>query len=396
MRKVNIALSGIGGYGNHILNLLLDYVPDDQYNLVGVADPFAENAPRYAQLKEMGVPIYKELPALLDAQPAEALYIASPIRFHPEQCAMALGKGIAVLCEKPITARIEDALAIRDAAVSAGRPVGVGYQWSYGPAFLSAKRDMIDGMFGAPVMFKSLVSWPRYDAYYADAGWKGKLGNAKDGWILDSVATNATAHYLHNLFFMMGDAAGRSAMPVQTHGAAYRARAIESFDTCALKGRFANGAEYLFLTTHSGLEKIEPMMSYQFEKATLTLNMDGADPRLIAVFADGSRIDYGSVGGPWHESRRLLWLLDAVRTGAPSPCPVEAALPHLAVTNALFDHCTIRDFENPTRLSDPAGWAVLGLSGDLLACFEKGLTPHEAGCAWAARETELPVQTYYK
>ena len=70
---------------------------------------------------------------------------------------------------------------------------------------------------------KTMVSWPRDDAYYDPQGWKGKRFCQDGNAVNDSIAMNATAHYLHNMLFILGEAMeddqhllGGQGMPLKT------------------------------------------------------------------------------------------------------------------------------------------------------------------------------------
>jgi hypothetical protein len=68
------------------------------------------------------------------------------------------------------------------------------------------------------------------------------LGHAGLG-IFDSPANNATAHFLHNMFYLLGATRETSAAPAVVQAELYRANAIENFDTAAI--RFAAAHDYI-------------------------------------------------------------------------------------------------------------------------------------------------------
>jgi hypothetical protein len=53
------------------------------------------------------------------------------------------------------------------------------------------------GMLGRPKRLKTLVLWPRDFAYYNRNDWAGKKTDQNGRPVLDSVAHNATSHFLH-------------------------------------------------------------------------------------------------------------------------------------------------------------------------------------------------------
>lgn len=115
--------------------------------------------------------------------------------------------------------------------------IAIGYQWSFSDAIQALKQDILDGILGAPISMKTAISWPRNFAYYRrGGGWGGKI--AKDGvTVLDSIASNACAHYLHNMLFLLGSSMEESALADSIEADCLRANNIETFDTCALRAR---------------------------------------------------------------------------------------------------------------------------------------------------------------
>ncbi len=107
-------------------------------------------------------------------------------------------------------------------------------------AIQELKKDVRDGVLGRPVRFKCLVLWPRPISYFQRNDWAGKIRSESGAWIFDSPVHNATAHYLHNLFFLLGDDPASSAMPLDVQAECYRVNAIENYDAAAVRCHVAN------------------------------------------------------------------------------------------------------------------------------------------------------------
>lgn len=388
MKRVRIVLSGASGYGAYYLKLLSGQVDPERFELVGLVDPLVSSVD-LPWVQEQKIPMYASLEEFYWERKADLAILSCPIRFHKEQCLLAMANGSHVLCEKPLVPTIEEALELQEAARRYGRYLGIGFQWSFCSPILSFKRDRLAGRFGKPVMLKTLISWKRYDAYYQNSSWKGRIRDASGNLVRDSVATNATAHYLHNLFFVMGDEMGSAAMPQRVSYAAYRGKEIESFDTCFARGQFAGGGEFLYIATHSGDEEMNPRFSYIFENATVTMEAPQNNPHIIAEFADGTRVDYGAPQSDASNAEKIIRMLDAVADGVEIPCTVPTILPHLAVCTGFFEEAPIFSLpaDRMQRETDPAGTFMKGLTQDCLTCYERGCLPHEAGFDWAYPET---------
>ena len=397
MEKVRIVLSGAAGYGAYYLQLLAEQVDQSRFVLAGIVDPFVKEVGS-DWAKEKNVPLYRSLEDFYAADSADLAILSCPIQFHKEQALLAMKNGSHVLCEKPLTVEIADALEMQAAAEKYGKYLAVGFQWSYCTPILSLKKDILAGKFGQPRILKTLISWQRFDNYYQGSSWKGRIHDANGFLIQDSVATNATAHYLHNLFFVMGDTLSTAAMPEEVRYSAWRAKEIESFDTCFAKGKFASGAEFLYIATHSGDRGIEPVFRYEFEDASATLEEIDGVPQLKVQYRDGRVEDYGMPQSDRSNSQKITAMLDAIQNHDPSAvtCPVAASLPHLAVCTGFFREGAIGNLPKDRifRTEAPAGTFVHGLADECLACYEQGLLPSEAGLAWTAPETCFDPKRY--
>src|SRR5690606_23790349 len=137
-------------------------------------------------------------------------------------------------CEKPLSATVDEALAMIEARDRANRTVAVGYQLSYSKKIQALKQDMMNGVFGKPIRFRTMALWPRADSYY-DRAWAGRIQDDHGRLIFDSVANNATAHYIHNMFYVLGKEIDRSAQPARVTAELYRARLIQNYDTAVMR-----------------------------------------------------------------------------------------------------------------------------------------------------------------
>jgi len=204
MKQTQLVLVGIGGYGEHYVRKLLgNDLPG--VRIAAVVDPMAEKAPHWPELQRAGVPGFDSLPAVLAAGIAADLAVVStPIALHAEHSCALLAAGVNVLCEKPMAATVADARRMQAVRDTAGKFLEIGYQWSFSPAIQSLKADILAGHFGVPRHFATWVSWPRTNVYYGRNGWAGCKYDPQGRPVFDSPANNATAHYLHNMLFLLG------------------------------------------------------------------------------------------------------------------------------------------------------------------------------------------------
>jgi len=380
--SIRIVLAGIGGYGSCYVRALLDSAEKHGAVLGGVVDPRPAACPCLPELQARNTACYPSLEAFYEADRADLAIIASPIQFHCPDTCLTVANQSHVLCEKPAAATVPEVRTMRAARDRAGRSVSIGYQWSFTEPVLRLKADILAGMFGRPRLLKTLVLWPRDTRYFARNTWAGRRRDPQGRWVMDSVANNATAHYLHNMFFVLGTE-GQSALPVRVQAELYRANSIENFDTVATRAWTAAGTELVFLATHAVQEQRGPLFEYRFDRAAVRY---GDDPRgIVASFDDGSERVYGDPERGAFEQK--LWgAVDAVRQGRPTPCGLEAAFGQtLCIHGIQTSSPNIHDFDQSLiqTVGDQPLVCVKGLGDLLAACYQEARLPSERGVAWA-------------
>lgn len=391
--KVELLLVGIGGYGNHYVERLLDNVDSGKFLIKGIVDPIPQGSKYLKKLKEMKIPIYSTLEEFYTKHRADLAIICSPIQFHCPQTCLALEHGSNVLCEKPVSATIQEVNKMIAARDQANKFVGIGYQWSFTDAILNLKKDIMKGRFGKPLKLKTLVIWPRNLNYYGRNSWAGKLKDKQGNWILDSIANNATAHYLHNMFFVLGEEINKSAKIKSVQGELYRANKIENYDTAFIKAFTDKDIEIIYVGSHASEISLGPVFNYEFTKATVTY--DGKT--IKASLNNGEEIEYGQPSKP-----EKLWVaLDAVNSGKELPCGLEAASAQTICINGIQESVKeIKTFpEEIIKFNQEKQqvW-VEGLVDVLKDCYEKALLPTENNVLWAqaGRKVNLEDYNYFK
>ncbi len=390
MDKVTILLVGIGGYGGRYVDELLRHYEEGNYLLAGAVDPAPERSRHLAELQRLKVPIFHSLEEFYAQETADLAIISSPLQFHSTQTVYALQHGSNVLCEKPVSVTVEQAIAMRQARDEAGKFVGIGYQWSFSKAITALKSDILAGKLGRPRRLKTMVLWPRGFAYFQRSNWAGRIRAQNGELILDSVANNAAAHFLHNLLYLLGDRLDRSAVPAELEVELYRAYEIENYDTAAFRVKTREGAELLFLASHVSREKVEPVFCLEFEEATVSYDT-GRVGEIKAVFQDGREKRYGD---PFADYFQKLWTCIATVTdGTPLPCGIEAALPHTICINAA-QQAAITSFPAALTVRDEERLYLPDLGTVLHECYERFQLPGATGAGWARPATKVNLHTY--
>ena len=375
MKNVKILCVGIGGYANVGIGALLEHYGAG-YEIAGLVDPYPAGSRYLDELKAKGIPLYNTMEEFYAEGSAELAILTTPIHLHTRQILLALSHGTNVLCEKPLSADSADAALINAAAKKAGRFVMIGYQWSYSDAINSLKADILAGLYGAPVLLKTMVLWPRDFAYFKrGTGWAGKL-YAPDGTpTFDSIANNAAAHYLHNMLYVTGKI-GKARRVATLDADLLRANEIENFDTAVIRFTLEGGGTGLFIASHSTDKANEPCFEYRFERGVVTYSE--AQGTVIGRGDFGVK-DYGDPFGA--VTRKFFEAIDACRNpDYTPPCGVDTSLSHVLAIEKLRD-IEIRAVA-PTALTDDGTRRYVSLFDTLLPlCYEREQLLSELPCA---------------
>lgn len=376
---IKIALAGIGGYGDAYLEALLPKQDVLRARLVGVVEPYPQRCKHLRELQDARVPIHNTMRGLFTATPVDLMLIVTPIHLHAAQTCFALQHGANVLCEKPVAGTLHDAMHMAQTQADAKGFAAIGYQWSFSQAIQSLKRDVIDGVLGKPIRLKAMACLPRPTAYFHRNDWAGRMHTDDGQGIFDSPANNAAAHFLHNMFYVLGATRESSATPATVQAELYRANEIENYDTAAIRCVTDCGVEILFYTSHAVPERRGPRSRYEFENATVEYDAL-ATGQFIARFRDGRVKHYGHPNLDRHE--KIWHSIESVRTGKPVACGIEAAMPHaICVAAAQESAGGVTEFPERLRAIFPIdGDAMIGLASlgeQMTSCYDAGSLPSE-------------------
>lgn len=366
---ISIVLVGVGGYGGLIAGEVL--AKSKEYNafVKGVVEPFLENSPVKDIIKEQNIKVYDNLADFYKENKADIAIISTPIHLHKEQCIIAMENGSDVLCEKPIAPTIQDAYEMKKCAEKTGRNLHIGFQLSHVPAILKLKEDILQNKFGKFSGAYATICWPRNSAYFARP-WAAKA-KINGNWVLDSIAMNACAHYLHNMFFLAGSSMEESAMPEEIKASLYRANDIETYDTALIEVKIKDSVSLKFTASHATEENINPLNVFYFENAKIYISEDDGDNSVVAEYNDGRKVEYGATYKD--RFKKIQYALDVFEGKKTPVCTVDTALPHLKCVNAVSQYFEIKNFENVTLKNDVL--CVEGLDKMLIKSFKDNVMP---------------------
>jgi len=234
MNKVRLGIVGLGNIGKyHTEYLSQGKVP--RAELTAVCDAFAP-LEQFAQFKT-----FKEPEALLRSGLIDAVIISTPHYQHTTLGIAALGAGLHVMVEKPISAHKADAERLIAAAQQRPQQVFAGmFQLRTEPRYLKIRRLIEDGDLGEVVRLSWIITdWYRTEAYYASGGWRATWKGEGGGVLL-----NQCLHNLDVLAWLVG-------MPARVRSFCQLGRYhdIEVEDNVTAYLEYANGATGVFVTS---------------------------------------------------------------------------------------------------------------------------------------------------
>ncbi len=389
----NVALIGAGGFGQSHFRELLERGPVHGLRLTAIADPSKLSPDIIAACADKAIQRYEDFRVMLDKESLDGVIIPAPIPLHFELAREVIRRGLPVYLEKPpvaSTAQLEE-------LIQAGNDrIQVGFHIMSWEKTLSALRLIEEGAFGSIRTLRVLALWPRGSTYYNRSGWAGKLADAAGRPTFDGPATNAAAHYVQ--WMATAARAGHLGDPTSIRGEFFRARPIESYDTCSIRGQFAAGAKFCAVMSHAWHGRAETFVrigtdagELEFDGQRVAFSESAAKPGLLQRIG-GILAKMGSLTDPetvhslersHADFGRLLREPGTRPRVTPADCRdfikmtfglLEAGAPIATIPPDCID--VIQD-------GDADFYAIRDLREATRRCLEDFQTFSEAGIAWA-------------
>lgn len=362
---MKMLLVGANGYGARFLEPLFDLHKKGTITFEGIVTRSA--FPMQEELEAAGIAHYKTLDEFYANHTADLALISTPAFLHKEQSIYCVQHGSHVLCEKPAAPTVEEVEAMIQAEKDTGKFIAIGYQRCFSNAILSLKKDILSGVLGKPISAKFLSASARALVYYSRGGGYAGQVYTKDGrMILDSPASNACAHYVQEMLFLLGEELDVTAEPTLVQGECLRANDITNFDTCTLKMTVRGNIPVYFASSHANEIGAVNRVQHTFENATVTI-VDGI---VTATFKDGTVKEYGNPSDNQY-AHKILHCLDAIKNGTTPVCTVKTALPHIKLIHDIYRNIPIADFAESEKVRTEEKVYVPGLKEKLIEAYEK-------------------------
>ena len=179
MQKVKWGVIGAGGIADR--RTLPGMMLSDKCELVAVMEVNGEQSKALAQ-KYNAKFAYTTADELLSNEEIEAVYIASPVKFHKDQVIAAAKAGKHVLCEKPIAVQMADSASAQAACEDAGVLAAAGFMMRYHSLHRKMREIVTSGKLGQVVSCRAQMN-----CWYPDipGNWRQQKAQSGGGALMD-------------------------------------------------------------------------------------------------------------------------------------------------------------------------------------------------------------------
>jgi predicted dehydrogenase len=172
------------GFGNVAANgHLPGWRERPEFQVVAVSEPDAQRR-GLAQSLLPGVRTYASADELLSRERLDFVDIAAPPALHAPLMIAAATAGVHVLCEKPLTASLQDYAAVHAAVRRAGIVLHTVHNWKHSEAFRAVQRIVADGALG-PLQAISFDTARNGCAAASGDNWRVSAAMAGGGILVD-------------------------------------------------------------------------------------------------------------------------------------------------------------------------------------------------------------------
>lgn len=352
--SIRMAIIGTGGMGGGHLHSIIALAKDGKTDtkivaLADVCDSRLLGAKKAAEEKQgFEVDTYRDYRELLKRDDIHGVLIASPEHWHAQHIIDALTAGKDVYTEKPMTLRLDQAMAVRKAVLAhPERIFQVGTQMIMLPKYNKAREVIKSGLIGDPVW--SQTSYCRnsttgeWNYYGIDPEWKPGVNLDWNAWLghlgprewdpkvyarwrrykdfSTGIIGDLLVHVMTPLIFALDS--GWPTRVVAT-GAHIVDHDMENHDQVNLTVQFENNHTMVIAGSTANEVGLETMI--RGHKANIYLNSRHCQVRPERIFVDDideERIECEDIGND-QDQLRLNWL-ECIRSRQPAKSNIDLA-----------------------------------------------------------------------
>lgn len=308
-----------------------DHLPNAE--LVAVCDVKPDRADRAAE--KYGVRAYYDYKEMIEKETLDVVHVCVPHYLHPIISRYALEHGVNVLCEKPMSIKLEDGEYNVRLAKERGLKYGIIFQCRFNNTSRLVKENLDNGTLGKVISARVTLTWCKPDSYYALSDWKGTWDKEGGGVVIDQAI-----HSLDLANWFINDTPVR----VQAHLANRGHDIMEVDDTGEGFINYKGGATLSFwaMNNYGCDDPIEIRMLCEngkvvmsYDEATVTLN----DGRVLTAKTGDDNLYYEGGKDYWgfQHIREIADFYDAVENDREPKISGEEALKIQKLICAIYD-----------------------------------------------------------
>jgi predicted dehydrogenase len=392
MDGMNVALAGVGGFGETHVAITEALAAEGLVRVVAFAEP-GDTAPAAAKLEARGARRYTDYDEMLAREPdLELVCIAAPIPYHAQMAMAAFRRGLHAYLEKPPAVRIQDLRAMVALQNENGCYCTVGFQDVARPHVAALKRALCEGAIGTVRAIRAEARWQRTAAYYTRTSWSGKT-RIGDDYVLDGPMNNACAHVLNLAAYLAAPEFHESALPTAVQGELYRANTgIQGEDTDCLRARMDSGVEVcIHLTQSASRHHPRSWRILGDDGEALLHEKDGVD-------LPGRHIDAAEPEIPQVTMlRRLVEVIEG--TDEPLLMPLAETEGFLLLSNGAYESAgrivqVPSEYITTTKIDESTATVINGIEDTIIAAVDAGQLLSEHGVPWAVDTEPFDLTGY--
>lgn len=335
MSIVRLGIIGLGNIGQH------HYAYLSAGKIAGAEVTAVSDAVPAKLTKYQSVKTFTDPEALMTSGAVDAVIIATPHYQHTTLGIFALGQGLHVMVEKPISAHKADAERLIAAHRRNPKLTFAGmFQLRAEPRYLKVRNLIQSGDLGKIVRMSWIMTdWFRTEAYYASGGWRATWKGEGGGVLL-----NQCLHNLDVMQWLLG-------MPARLRGFCQLGRFhdIEVEDNVSAYLEYANGATGTFVSStgeapgSNRFEIVGTRGKLILERDKLNFTRNEAD---MIEFSKTSKLGFGrpevwNVEIPFENAANghailMQNFVNAILHGEPLIAPGEEGIASVELANAIL------------------------------------------------------------
>lgn len=236
MKKIRLAVIGCGDIARAMMVVCKLTLGVEVVDFCDIDEKKAQKMAGYFGVKKT----YSDYREMLKETKADCVYISLPHYLHHPVIMDSLNASKHVLCEKPITIRVDHAMEAVKLAEEKNRVLAVNYQYRYDKNCYRFVKAVQNGEMGKIFHVRCVVPWGRKESYLEKAPWHASLEKAGGGTLITQ-----GSHLLDIILWMFGCGVKN----VEGECKNIKFKDIETEDFCSLMLELENGIPVHFTST---------------------------------------------------------------------------------------------------------------------------------------------------